>query len=188
MSGIDLAATLYGSGNPDPELNPEIVTPPSGDQPIKSIAQTLYGEAPKYGGDKNAPADVQAARAADQARQMYSPQRFFADALPDAAIAGLDHAAAREVLGDLQAAPEDAAQLVALVNNDEDDGATWQAQSAQFIKDNGLTESQLNDARRLVARDPRVKEFLDNTGLGNHPKVVARVVELARAAKLRGQL
>lgn len=44
------------------------------------------------------------------------------------------------------------------------------------------------DAKALVARDPRFMEYLNRTGLGSHPKVVMRIAELGITARGRGQL
>lgn len=46
----------------------------------------------------------------------------------------------------------------------------------------------LQDARRLVARDPRLHRMLDATGLGNHPVVVVRLAQQARALRAAGRL
>jgi hypothetical protein len=44
------------------------------------------------------------------------------------------------------------------------------------------------DARRLAARDPRLVEYLEETRLGSHPKVVLRLAEIARSERLNGRL
>lgn len=46
----------------------------------------------------------------------------------------------------------------------------------------------LADAQKLVQRDPRLAALLDRNGLGDHPQMVERLVNLARAQKLRGKL
>ena len=46
----------------------------------------------------------------------------------------------------------------------------------------------LDLAERFVNRDPRVKSFLDTTGLGHSPRVVMRLAELALEARSRGQI
>lgn len=43
-------------------------------------------------------------------------------------------------------------------------------------------------AQRLVARDPRLAAMLDRTGLGDSPKVVMRLAELANSQRARGRL
>jgi len=49
-------------------------------------------------------------------------------------------------------------------------------------------EQVAEDARLLVARDPRLAEWLEETGLGNVPDVVLRFAELARSERGRGRL
>ncbi len=53
--------------------------------------------------------------------------------------------------------------------------------------ENGATEA-LEDARRLVQRDPRLAQVLDITRAGSHPRVVATLVEKARSEKAKGRL
>ena len=48
--------------------------------------------------------------------------------------------------------------------------------------------SALDGAKKLVARDPRVKAMLEKTGLGDDPKTVIRLAELARDQAHRGRL
>jgi hypothetical protein len=49
-------------------------------------------------------------------------------------------------------------------------------------------EQAAADARRLVARDPRFAEWIEETGLGNHPDVVLMIAERARSERGRGRL
>lgn len=46
----------------------------------------------------------------------------------------------------------------------------------------------LEDARVLVAADPKLGEFLERTGLGNHPAVVRVAVAKARALRAAGRI
>lgn len=46
----------------------------------------------------------------------------------------------------------------------------------------------LADARALVAQDKQLHDYLDRTGLGNHPKIVRIVANRARQLRLAGKL
>lgn len=46
----------------------------------------------------------------------------------------------------------------------------------------------LADARALVARDPRVAQLLERSGLGDDPKMIMRMAELGRRARIAGKL
>jgi hypothetical protein len=45
----------------------------------------------------------------------------------------------------------------------------------------------LNDAKRLIARDPRVVRVLNETGMGNHPAIVMKACESALRLKAAGK-
>jgi hypothetical protein len=45
----------------------------------------------------------------------------------------------------------------------------------------------LNDAKRLIARDPRVVRVLNETGMGNHPSIVLKACEAALRLKAAGK-
>lgn len=48
--------------------------------------------------------------------------------------------------------------------------------------------NKLADAQRLVNRDPRLAGFLVATGLGDNPKVIRKMIELAAAQRAAGKL
>lgn len=56
---------------------------------------------------------------------------------------------------------------------------------AQYGK--GFTEA-MDAASALAQRDPRFKQYLNRTGLANHPWAVLRLAELGLRAKTRGRL
>jgi hypothetical protein len=172
----DAASILYGTTATSAETPPATSATPS-------VADVLYGPAKAYTGDTNAPEAIRAERKADGARALYSPQAAFKFALPDDAVSGADVPAWREVAADVGASPEDAAEFVRLVSQPADDEqrAQWAAESKAL----NIAPADLQAARAFVARDPRLFELLDATGLGSHPRVVARVVSLARAARLK---
>lgn len=81
--------------------------------------------------------------------------------------------------------------IAALANPpDEATVQTWhQAARVELETAFGPTaDLALADARRLVADDPALGEFLDSTGLGNHPRVVLELANRARFLRTRGRL
>lgn len=81
--------------------------------------------------------------------------------------------------------------IAALANGVDDAKAlTWRNESrAVLTSEFGASADQaLDDARRLVASDPTLAAWLDQTGLGNHPKVVATVAQRARHLRNAGRL
>jgi hypothetical protein len=86
----------------------------------------------------------------------------------------------------------DADQLVsiglgAIAGNVDQSGWASQARTA-LNREFGDAGKALADARALVARDAGLRDFLENTGLGNHPKVAVVIAQRARQLKARGQL
>lgn len=81
--------------------------------------------------------------------------------------------------------------IAALVHGVDDDKAlAWRNQSqAVLTSEFGATAGEaLEDAKRLVAADPALAAWLDQTGLGNHPKVVATIAKQARQLRNSGRL
>ncbi len=81
--------------------------------------------------------------------------------------------------------------IAALANGVDDAKAlTWRNESrAVLTSEFGASADQaLDDARRLVASDPTLAAWLDHTGLGNHPKVVATIAQRARHLRNAGRL
>lgn len=66
----------------------------------------------------------------------------------------------------------------------------WRAAAYDTLRtDWGDTAAQvLADARALVAADKQLHDYLDRTGLGNHPHVVRVVANRARQMRLQGKL
>jgi hypothetical protein len=155
---------------------------PAAAPPVRpSDAEVLYGSPPAYVGDDGASDAVKAERAADPSRALYSPQKTYAAAIPDALLEdGLDVQAAREVAADMGAHPDEVKQLLGMPAAESDAQADqWLAQSRAL----GLSQADIQRAQRFVQRDPRLADFLNRTGLGNHPKVVQMAVELSRRAR-----
>jgi hypothetical protein len=182
-----IAHALYGESTP-------AATRPTADTPDAAIAQALYGEQPAVQDTSNVPSEVRSLRDGDGMRSFYSSQGVFQQALPDDAVPGADIVAWREVAADLGAQPDDASMFASLVRinleepADESAVASWRSESERLIKDKRYSQHDLDGARQLVARDPRVFALLERTGLGEHPRVVDSFIQLARKARLRGQL
>jgi hypothetical protein len=103
----------------------------------------------------------------------------------------------KRILSDFQFTTGEAKEVVSLVDRyavappDEATAAAWASESWDaLVRQHGQREANamLADAQKLVARDPRVKLILEKTGLGNHPKLVQKLVSLARSEKGRGRL
>lgn len=81
--------------------------------------------------------------------------------------------------------------IAALANGvDEAKALSWRNESrAVLTSEFGATADQaLEDAKRLVASDPTLAAWLDQTGLGNHPRVVATIAQRARHLRNAGRL
>lgn len=65
----------------------------------------------------------------------------------------------------------------------------WSGQSLQLLRaEYGESAGQiLKDMRTMVAADPKAKAYLEMTGLGSHPSIVAALAKSARAFRLSGK-
>lgn len=142
----------------------------------------------------------------DPLRRMFSAQGTFAQVPLEESMQNLGYepdtakavaAEFREVFADLGASPDDAKQLVMFAaqhnaNMPADAAADAQlaASAADMLSRHyGKDAAEaLSDAQKFVARDPRLFRMLDDTRLGNDPQTVMKIVQLARSAKLRGEL
>lgn len=146
--------------------------------------------------------ELKALRAADPGRVMFGDVNTYSSAGIVEALAahGIEGTAAEEeqrawsgVLADLQVPPAEAATLVQLARLDPPDAATsdaWQGDALESLaREFGSgADAALADARLLVGRDPRLKAYLNRTGLGNHPEVVLRAARIAREQIASGKL
>lgn len=69
--------------------------------------------------------------------------------------------------------------------------AAWEEDArAGLLADYGRegVNRALADAQALVAKDDRLRDWLHNTGMGSHPRVVALVAAKARSLRLAGKL
>ena len=129
------------------------------------------------------------ARALTAAGSLYGETTFEAE-LPEDALPDIDHLEWRECAKDLGANSDQVRAFVALESQDpptEEQHAAWVKESKTMLKERGYSDADLALARRLVERDPRVRDRLA-AGTGSHPKVVEAFIQLAHAARRRGEL
>lgn len=82
------------------------------------------------------------------------------------------------------------AQHVAANPVSDEQAATWRQQaSEQLYRTYGQdTQRVLEDARKLIARDPRVARILDHSRLGDRPETVMLFARLAQQERKKGRL
>jgi len=180
-----MAQRLYAGTTPDAAAAAPIEAAPHPDQ---ARAERMYPDEPPPEVRTDVPDEIAAMRAADPARRMFGATAFAQD-LPDGSLPGIDVVEARQVALDLGVEAVDLRELRTLANAEaEPDVEAWRVESHAMLTQRGFTAADLDGARQLACRDPRVKSYLDATGLGDHPKVVERFVELARRARVNGTL
>jgi hypothetical protein len=153
----------------------------------QSRADRIYSAPPAPEPRDDIPPDVATLRDADGTRKLFSPAKAFAADLPDGSLPGIDVVEAREVAADLGAEPADLRELRTLVHEVEPEEG-WRVQAEAVMAERGVSAADLAAARQLVQRDPRLCAWLDLSGMGDHPKVVLRFVELGRRARAAGTL
>ncbi len=188
------AARLYPSTSTTPVIDRASSSAASLDN-RSTLADRLYpstanaGQAPEQ---SHPPKAVQALRDGDPARRLFDAGAMLADKVPDGSLGeNINHDEARQVLVDLGVDSIEAGQLPQLVREAEqaDDAtrASWRAEAEALVAQL-YSPADLDAARRLVLRDERVRDWLEATGLGNHPEVVSRFIQMARSARAAGQL
>lgn len=170
----------------------------------REAAEKIYpAPAPKFV-DSQAPAAVQAIRAATPARSFYKD----ADQFGPGGGAARDLALVLNNTGS-EAAIQSSATAIAAIATDvgltREDLSQFAAWAEGFIRQpptasekiafQRTTASELRkqyagrfddvvlSAKALISRDPRLAKMLDVTGLADHPGVVKRFVELGQSAK-----
>lgn len=161
---------------------------------VNDMADRLYGAPAPAPEREDTPREILEERLADAGRRMYPAFKQLGHAIPtELAEAGVDAREWTEVATDLGGNLDDLATFSSLAQAHFNEPTTpemhagWMQDSQTLIKERGITPAELNDARKFVARDPRLFALLDQ-GLGSHPKVVERMVELARTARRAGRL
>ena len=183
--------------------------PATGVEANERIAAALYPE-PKARASDTAPnAAVAALRAADPSRQVYRDADQFGPnggtvrelALatnPAGSKSSLEtqQVALAGVMTDIGMSREDVSQLAsfatafAIKPPTDHERAGSQRAALRELRDTygeGFDDA-LRDAKLMVLRDPRLAGLLDQTKLGDHPWVIARITELARAQRAAGKL
>lgn len=184
----EIANRLYGDTQPPAPPPPPAAVPAPDDRSDQARAERMFGgEAPPEP-RTDVPDEIKELRAGDTARRMFpGTAKALAAELPEGSLPGIDVAEAAECALDLGAEAVDLRELRTLVVA-EPDPEGWQAASREMMKRQGFGEADLDAARQLARRDPRVLNFLVDTGLGDHPKVVERFIHLARRARVGGTL
>jgi len=213
----EIAARLYGGPTPSAQLvpasstasapAPDTTSPPEAPQPksLDDIAHGLYG--PKS--VDQAPVDKPANREAvlkmrdTPERRMYPAERTFASVPVEAwlnpQLSPEERAAAaremRETYADMSLRADEARDLHAVVDQITEQVTPetvqkWQGEAAnEAVQRYGAAaDEKLALAVKLVRRDPSVVDFLEKTGLGNHPRFVSKFIELAERERAKGRL
>lgn len=110
------------------------------------------------------------------------------DAQRQAAVANL-----RGMLNDIGLSPVEANGLLNRAGTVRAEGRNAEEQIREtrktFARQFGATaDAALQDARRLVNRDPRFVKFLDKQGLGNDPETLMQIAFAARSQRADGRL
>jgi hypothetical protein len=168
-----------------------------------SIAERTWGEKEAPAPLVDVPDAIKTLRD-DPLRRMFSPQGSFAsvqleermaDLAIDPAVKTAAAAEFREIFADIGASPQDATELVDAASRFHAELVTPErdftnANSAiQILNEHYGADAKaaLATAQEMIARDPRIFRMLDASRLGNDPKTVLKVVQLARSAKQRGE-
>lgn len=195
-SFADLGAALYG-GEPPPAHTPPAESIARTEEQIASAMHDKPEPRPE-----ELPPEVKALRDADPARSLYDDRTQYTSASIDKALAELgiegpaakaEHKAWAGVFADAGLTPQDAADMVKVGLIDEptpEEAAAWPEQAHAALREIYGDDAQqaLADARLLVGRDPRLKAFLNRSGLGDHPHVVKLAAQRARALIANGTL
>lgn len=170
------------------------VSEPAVEAPASSPAATDVAPSPTTETERqDIPPEIAEMRKADAARAMYGATAFVSE-MPNGSVNGLDVPEARQVAQDLGASSADVQTFRSLAATHlamPADAATrtqWQTEANSYLQRMSISESDIDNARALVARDPRVWQLLEQTGLGDHPNMVQRFIDLARTARASGKL
>lgn len=204
----DPAATLYdnpaSTAAPLPDNAPAAGNSLLSAEPEASEAGALYGPGDPLP-ELPIPDDIRAARQADQSRALYGAQGRYRGDIPDpegevegmtAPMARAVTAELREMAHDVDASSADVralsqavAQAAKQAPSDEQRGA-WRQEAQQLLRERyGERAGRvIEDARKLVAQDPRRAALLNANGIGDNPQVVLAVAEMAHRARTAGKL
>lgn len=186
--------------------------PAPAEQPANEVARVMFPSMVNKAEptSEDLPEAVRELRANDPERQLYADAGYFRDELQpidDSPEMKAATDAWRGVARDIGASPDQVRDLrdafftgleQAYTNNALDergmpDAATreqWATEAmSELQREFGAeAESALTDAKKLIARDPRLADFLQVTGLGSNPRWVATLAALARRQRMQGKL
>ena len=202
----DAASRMFPSMN----ATPAPAAPETPKEPLtQQIADQLFKpKEPQRAPDDAIPQSVRELREADTERKMFGAQGTHKEAISEKDIEGDgitdDQKAAvaaeyREMFADAGLSVPEAQEVVTLARAlaanppTPETEAQWiqQAEKRLLEMNNGNAAAAAADAalaRKLVQRDPRVAKILDATRLGNSPRMIELMLELARDEKSRGRL
>lgn len=137
------------------------------------------------------PENIRALRDADSSRKLYDGSDAAAIVPPELVEMGADAAEWSRVMTDMGGTREDLATVSRLINAqltapvDMQTHKAWFDESQRYLSIENVSKEDLAAAKALYRRDERVYRQLEHLGLGNHPTVVKRFVELARSTRNR---
>lgn len=170
-------------------------------------AEAIYGERPNPEQQRieneianGVPAEIRelrAQRAREPASALFGANEI-GDEVVEATLTdpGYPMEARRAVANELKAMASDlglstseALEVAGIVNRpiaDEREQARWGRQAEELLRVNygDQWQARLSDAKRLLHRDPRVAKIIANRQIGNHPKIVSLLCDLARRERL----
>lgn len=198
-TATDPAARLFGG--PDAEPAPEEARQPRTDEELQAV---LYPEPEKPAALAEVPPEVRELRDLPE-RRMFSAQEMLSEAVPDPTdeqceAQGVDPEAARhgmvelrEMFADLELGKLDVRDLrtraETLRDTPVDTIAQREAAVEALNREFGQGAYQAwQDARALVARDPRVGKVIETMGLGDDADTIVLLAKKARSQRVAGKL
>lgn len=174
-------------------------------------AERIYGERPNPARDAierdiaaSVPAEIRSlreARAREPANALFG-ETALGDEIVEATLNDVNYAPEvrrayadeyKRLASDNGMTANEALEAASIINApiaDERTQSRWGRQTEESLKMQYGDEwqSRLADAKRLVNRDPRVAKIIESRGLGNNPKIVSLLCDLARRERLKGRL
>lgn len=193
MNNLDMdqaANALYGDTTPPSKPTPGPSTSPAAPLDLAKAEDALY---------RNADDHVDEQTGLDKVYHAVQAEIVSAGVERlgvDKAEAQASSQAWAEVFRDADVNTTEASTLVqvavsALANGvDDDTVGQWAIDAKNLIRTEfGATSAlALKDARAYVAQHPKLAAYLDQTGLGNHPRVVLAAARKGRALRAAGKL
>lgn len=203
MNDTQVTETLYGD-SAQPNAQQPDAQQPGTNSTDTDLAAVLYPEDPELPPVESVPDAVKELRVSDRDRVVFGAQQTYADVPTEDVFSHPDindtdrarvGAEVREMFMDNGLTPLEAQQVLDIAKDattrpDADTATAWATEAHAQLKERYGDEApqMLDLARKLVARDPRTAAILEQSGLGNHPRMVMLAVEAARRAQARGQI